>query len=227
MNQACPIPVQWDGRFPRPGLSSALRTDLPAPAERGMSLGPPPVFLTGKLFPACYLAMSIAVSAVIAPSCRLRWLLAAFSAALCAAAVAVGLLPARFAFGAAVTCAPLFAALSLGYSCTVLPAAATARRIDISGVGQLRVTVQQDMSENGAAVLLLPGATVWPCCMLLRLRFEDGAVRPLLLLPDSVSAGDYRALAVALRALAGAAAADGAGPARGADSPGGAPSQIL
>lgn len=152
--------------------------------------------------------MSIAVSAVIAPSRRLRWLLAAFSAALCAAAVAVGwLLPGRFAFGAAVACAPLFAALLLGYSCTVLPAAATARRIDISGVGQLRVTVQQDMSENGAAVLLLPGATVWPCCMLLRLRFEDGAVRPLLLLPDSVGPGQYRALAVAVRAVAGGAAA--------------------
>jgi len=41
--------------------------------------------------------------------------------------------------------------------------------------------------------------------MLLRLRFEDGAVRPLLLLPDSVGPGQYRALAVAVRAVAGGA----------------------
>lgn len=161
--------------------------------------------------------MSIAVSAVIVPSRRLRWLLAAFSAALCAAAVAVGwLLPARFAFGAVVASAPLFAALLVGYSCAVLPAAATARRIDISGVGQLRVTVQQDMSGNGAAVLLLPGATVWPCCMLLRLRFDNGPVRPLLLLPDSVGPGQYRALAVAVRALASGAAL-GLAPVAGAE----------
>jgi toxin CptA len=152
--------------------------------------------------------MSIAVSAVVHPSRRLRGLLAAFCAALCAAALAVGLLlPERFAGGAIVALAPLFAALLLGHSCTFLPAAATARRIDISGVGQLRVTVQQDMSGNGAAAELLPGATVWPGCMVLRLRVESGAVRTLLLLPDSVGRGQYRALAVAVRTLASGAAA--------------------
>ena len=152
--------------------------------------------------------MSIAVSAVVHPSRRLRGLLAAFCAALCASALAVGLLlPERFAGGVIVALAPLFAALLLGHSCTFLPAAATVRRIDISGVGQLRVTVQQDMSGNGAAAELLPGATVWPGCMVLRLRVESGAVRTLLLLPDSVGRGQYRALAVAVRALAGGAAA--------------------
>ena len=152
--------------------------------------------------------MSIAVSAVVKPSRRLRWILAAFGAALCAAAVAVGLLlPERFAGGAIVALPPLFAALLLGHSCMFLPAAATVRRIDISGVGQLRVTVQQDMSGTGAAALLLPGATVWPRCMVLRLRLEHGAVRTLVLLPDSVGRGQYRALAVAVRALAGGAAA--------------------
>ena len=157
--------------------------------------------------------MSIAVSAVVHPSRRLRGLLAAFCAALCASALAVGLLlPERFAGGAIVALAPLFAALLLGHSCTFLPAAATVRRIDISGVGQLRVTVQQDMSGNGAAAELLPGATVWPGCMVLRLRVESGAVRTLLLLPDSVGRGQYRALAVAVRALAGGAAGLAPGP---------------
>lgn len=161
--------------------------------------------------------MSIAVSAVIVPSRRLRRLLIAFCIVLCAVAVAVGsLLPARFAFAPLVALAPLFAALALGHACLFWHATATARRIDISGVGQLRVTVQQDMSGAGMPAALLPGATVWPCCMLLRLRLEDGAVLPLVLLPDSVGAGHYRALAVAVRALA-SGAATGLAPASNAE----------
>jgi hypothetical protein len=152
--------------------------------------------------------MSIAVSAVMVPSRRLRRLLAAFCVVLVAAAVAVGwLLPERFAFAQLVAFAPLFAALALGRAGRFLGTASTARRIDISGVGQLRVTVQQDMSGAGMPAALLPGATVWPCCMLLRMRLDDGAVLPLVLLPDSVGAGQYRALAVAVRALASGAAA--------------------
>lgn len=164
--------------------------------------------------------MSLAVSAVIAPSRRLRCLLAAFCASLCAAALAVGLLlPERFAFGGAVACAPLLAALSLArrltHSTAILHSIATVRRIDISGVGQIRLTVQQELGEGGpaagipepgSAMTLLPGATVWPCCILLRLRAEDGATWPLVLLPDAVGAGQYRALAVAVRALANGAA---------------------
>ena len=184
--------------------------------------------------------MSLAVSAIIAPSRRLRWLLAGFCASLCAAALAVGLLlPGRFACGGAVACAPLLAALSLlrlffptlpawprrlrgrfgarhpTHSQALLHAIATVRRIDISGVGQLRLTVQQKLGEGeaaaailapGSAMTLLPGATVWPCCILLRLRAEDGATWPLVLLPDAVTPGQYRALAVAVRALASGAA---------------------
>lgn len=184
--------------------------------------------------------MSLAVSAVIAPSRRLRCLLAAFCASLCAAALAVGLLlPERFAFGGAVACAPLLAALSLArlffpslagipgrrcgiggarhltHSTAILHSIATVRRIDISGVGQLRLTVQQELGKGGPATVisapgspmtLLPGATVWSCCILLRLRADDGATWPLVLLPDAVGAGQYRALAVAVRALANGAA---------------------
>jgi len=158
--------------------------------------------------------MSLAVSVIIAPSRRLRCLLAAFCACLCAAALAVGLLlPERFAFGGAVACVPLLATLSLARP--LLHAIATVRRIDISGVGQLSLTVQHELGKGGAAtalaapgppMTLLPGATVWPCCILLRLRAEDGAIKPLVLLPDAVSPGQYRAMAVAVRSLANGAA---------------------
>ena len=172
--------------------------------------------------------MSIAVSAVIVPSRRLRWLLAACSASLFAAAFAVGaLLPARFAWGGAVACFPLFAAFATAWSCLVYPAAATARRIDISGVGQIRLTVQEGMENLATTMTLLPGATVWPGCMLLRLRGETGRVRPLLLLPDSVPRGAYRALAVAVRALAGGGGASAANGAGGTASLGGYPQNIL
>lgn len=208
-------------------------------------LPPPAILPAGRSFPRFILChMSLAVSAVIAPSRRLRCLLAAFCASLCAAALAVGLLlPERFAFGGAVACAPLLAALSLArplfsavagwlrrlwrvdggaagahrptHSSAILHAIATVRRIDISGVGQIRLTVQQELGKRGPAagkpepgspMTLLPGATVWPCCILLRLRAEDGATWPLVLLPDAVGAGQYRALAVAVHALANGAA---------------------
>lgn len=180
--------------------------------------------------------MSLAVSAVIAPSRRLRCLLAAFCASLCTAALAVGLLlPERFAFGAWAGLPPLLAALRVAatllpqresgpantllrritHSQAILPPIATARRIDISGVGQIRLTVQQGigtgsrsaaLARAGMPMTLLPGATVWPCCILLRLCAEDGAAWPLVLLPDTVGAGQYRALAVAVRALSDSAA---------------------
>jgi toxin CptA len=179
--------------------------------------------------------MSFAVSAVIVPSRRLRCLLAAFCASLCAAALAVGLLlPERFVLGGAIAVFPLLAALSLarlllgtfvtprsaaradrsGHRVTnswaILHSITTARQLDISGVGQIRLTVQLDMASIGMPMELVAGATVWPCCMLLRLRAEDGTVRPLVLLPDSLPAGQYRALAVAVRALGGNAGGAGA-----------------
>jgi hypothetical protein len=147
--------------------------------------------------------MPITVSAVVAPSRRLRVLLAAFCASLFAASVAVGLLmPARFLAGAWLPL--LLAGIALAHA--LGSAGAAVRRIDFSGVGTLRLTVQRNVRPPlSARVSLLPGATAWPCCMLLRLRAEDsGEVWRLVLLPDSVGAGAYRALAVALRAEAAA-----------------------
>lgn len=172
--------------------------------------------------------MSIAVSAVIVPSNRLRWLLALACVALCASALAMLFpLPQRFAWRGAAALAPLCAGLALGWSCLVYPAAATARRIDISGVGQIRLTVQQGMESFAMTMTLLPGATAWAACLLLRLRSEHGAVRTLLVLPDSVTPGAYRALSVAVRALAGDSAMQSAPGAQGAAGPGGLPTQIF
>ena len=57
----------------------------------------------------------------------------------------------------------------------------------------------------GSPVTLLPGATVWPCCILLRLRAKDGAIWPVVVLPDAMPPGQYRAVAVAVRRLANGA----------------------
>ena len=172
--------------------------------------------------------MSCALSAIVRPSRRLRCLIAALCAALVAAALAVGVgAPERFACNGLVAAAPLAGALALGWTLIRswrhphAPAAAassqvlllgfgTRRRLDISGLGQLRLTVQQErraVAPAGQAepVTLLPGAIVWPCCMLLRLRAADGNTGALVVLPDSLSPDQYRALAVAVRALANGA----------------------
>jgi hypothetical protein len=158
--------------------------------------------------------MSIAVSAVVRPSRRLRSLVLAYGFANVAAAFAVGLwLPERFVFG------PLSSLGFLAAGMVLLSSAASTtkmRKIDISGVGQVRLTVQQDMAWNdvdnmpladlGVAdepVALLPGSTVWPQLMLLRFGGAGGAVTVVPVLRDSVEPAVFRPLAVALGAIGG------------------------
>lgn len=142
--------------------------------------------------------MSIAVSAVILPSRRVRracWGFAClnFMAGLHLAAGGAG----------AFRHAPLLAAVCLLAAAVLLaPGAAGSdmRRIDISGVGQIRLTVQQDMGlagGDGALVDLLPGSTIWPGMLVLRLGAE-GAAEVLLVLPDSVQGDQFRGVAVAV-----------------------------
>lgn len=115
--------------------------------------------------------MSIAVTVVIAPSRCLRILLAGFGASLLAAACAVGLAtPPGFAAAALVAAALLFAGLGVLHA-ALRPA--MVHRIDISGPGQLRLTVQQGMRQDKLAALparLLPGSTLWPQLLLLCLE---------------------------------------------------------
>ncbi|QOY93064.1 hypothetical protein IM543_15965 [Massilia sp. UMI-21] len=181
--------------------------------------------------------MSIAMTVVIAPSRRLRCLLAGFGASLLAAACAAGL-PAcagvsRYGGFAA---APLVAAALLLAGLCVLHAAlgpAMVHRIDISGVGRLRLTVQQGVRTDACEAFparLLPGSTLWPWLMLLRLETAPGPApdgpcgwfrgcmparrklvcRNVVILPDSVPPAAMRALAVALGGAGGAGGTSGA-----------------
>ncbi|HWJ94135.1 MAG TPA: hypothetical protein VNT33_05380 [Telluria sp.] len=151
--------------------------------------------------------MSVAVSVTVVPSRRLRALLAAFGVANLGAALAAGLLPGRFLL------APATALACLACAAALLRRTAhftKTRRIDISGLGQFRLTVQQGLGTNdtqnapaGQPVTLAAGSTAWPQLLLLLLHHEGGALTVLPVLPDSVTAEGFRALSVAVRAAGG------------------------
>jgi toxin CptA len=147
-------------------------------------------------------SMSIAITAVIGSSRRLRWLLAAQGAACAGAAVALAAGPGRFH-------APWWlAAACAGAACVAWRAAlrrANARQIDISGLGEIRLSVQQSLGAAPppiALMTLLPGSTVWPSLLILLLRGGNGRVTVLTILPDSVTAGNFRKLAVSFTSIA-------------------------
>lgn len=148
--------------------------------------------------------MPIAVSAVIKPSRLLRAALASYAVVNLGAGLAAACAPP-----AAFSCPRTIAACCLLAAAAALQALArgkNTRRIDISGLGELHLTVQLDLrtrTVQRALVRLAPGSTIWPHLLLLRLRGEDGASTVLAILPDSVAAGRFRALAVALRTIAG------------------------
>lgn len=170
--------------------------------------------------------MSIAMTAVIAPSRCLRIVLAGFGASLLAAACAVGFAtPPGFAAAALVAAALLFAGLCILHA-ALRPA--MAHRIDISGPGRIRLTVQQGVRQDHGTALqarLLPGSTLWPRLLLLLLEtgageraggqssgaggaggwrawrwpaFPASGRTGVLVLPDSMPPETFRALVVAL-----------------------------
>jgi toxin CptA len=151
----------------------------------------------------CHLStMSIAVSADILPSRLLRVALAAHAVACIGAAL--GLVWAGGRFHGPVWLAGLcmLAALRLARAAA---GAGTVRRIDISGLGELRLTVKQSMGEAAphALVQLMPGSTVWPVLLLLLLHDPgSGARHVLVILPDSVAHEQFRKIAVAVMAIA-------------------------
>ena len=177
--------------------------------------------------------MSIAVSAIVRPSSGLRRL--------------------RMLFCTCVMASALWCDGGLAAALCVASGAAgwlacygnrSVYRIDISGVGQIRLTLYRKAGRNnavqendqlaglgvgldvglsaddnaddnaGVTVRLLAGSTLWPALLLLRLQAEDGPVVSLLIVSDSVARNDYRALALATRAIAARCEtlrADGAG----------------
>ena len=157
--------------------------------------------------------MSIAVSTVVAASpCLRRLLLAAAGLHLAAAgALAAGLF-GRLAAPVWLAIVCVIAGVAVGHVALRRP---TARGLDVSGLGQLRLTVYPSQADarggmpQALAVRLLPGSTLSAVLMLLRLGTAEGRVCWLAVAPDSLPAGQYRALLVACRCIAGGA--DGAG----------------
>ncbi len=148
--------------------------------------------------------MSIALSAVVRPSRLLRHtlLLLALAHGALALAIGAGMAP-PLAWPGAVAAACLLCAVLATHAAL---RRGTAHQIDVSGLGELRVTVQH---HSGAAVYgpvvmhLLPGSTVWPQLLVLLLRpAPRGRVLALPVLPDSVPPEQFRALAVACRSIA-------------------------
>jgi toxin CptA len=86
--------------------------------------------------------------------------------------------------------------------------------IDISGIGQIRLTQYSEVSvfhENeslaldgasGLVVHLSPDSVLWPHCLLLRLKPEQGSVYSIPVLPDSISGPGFAELSVACRYIA-------------------------
>lgn len=143
--------------------------------------------------------MSIAISATIHPSVALRLA----HGALCLAVLACVAWSGPGVAGA-LLCVAGFAGAVSGWR-LVKPA-----RIDISAVGQIRLTVyhQRDVPHAGIgqAVRLLPDSTLWPGLLVLRLEDDSGRVHRLIVLPDSAAPDVRRRLALAARSIAAAGA---------------------
>lgn len=151
--------------------------------------------------------MSIAVSVVVRASARLRVLLACAGVLHCAVALALvgGVLgPLRHPMLGGALCA----LAGVGAARAALQAIKTLQ-IDISGSGQIRLTVQpimaspQSDAQTGALVRLLPGGVLWPQLMLLRLGDDGAAVAAMAIFPGAVSPEAFRAVSVACRIIGG------------------------
>lgn len=147
--------------------------------------------------------MSIAVSALIAPSRSLRAILALFALACLGAAALIGLvLPERFIGAPFCAVSFLLAGLFFLHGCV---SATKTHRIDVSGTGTVRLTVKQEMEANAVTpesnlVTLLPDTLVWSHLLLLHLKDAQGRATVVPVLRDSLAPLDYRALRVALAA---------------------------
>jgi hypothetical protein len=139
--------------------------------------------------------MSIAVSAIVKPSRLLRASLAACAAMHAGAALALAAGMHGALAGACLLCAVLLLRQALRRP--------KVRRIDISGLGEIRLTVQHESRGVPPPVQLQAASTLWPQLLLLLLRRQQGgALLVLVVLPDSVAPGAFRALALALRYVA-------------------------
>jgi toxin CptA len=137
--------------------------------------------------------MSIAVSVVVRASFGLR---VAHAGLCCCVMASAAVCPG--------VVAPLLCLLAGALAWLCGRPSAIAHQLDISGVGQLRLTVylQDTGMQQGAALHLLGGSTLWPCLLLLRLHDPAGKLLVLAVLPDSVAVMEWRAVALACHAAA-------------------------
>ena len=148
--------------------------------------------------------MSIAVTAVVKPSRLLRAALVLYGAAnLAVAGQLLAAAPGAFRLPWLIAACCLAAAAG---AVAGLVAAGNKRRIDISGVGEMRVTVQQKLALaviDNMPCRLMPGSAVWPGLLMLLMRGDKEKTVIVAVFADSVSAEEFRALAVAMRAIGG------------------------
>jgi len=154
--------------------------------------------------------MSIAVSADIKPSRLLLILMAAVALIVACIGVflaftLVGSLSLIFRIALAVAC--IFVA---GAAFWMVLQNRKSVWLHISGTGQIRLVEHHVVARTkiggqvmrGGLAQLLAGSTVWPNLLLLRLRLDNGQVRTIPILVDSVSQETFRALQVACRWVA-------------------------
>ena len=157
--------------------------------------------------------MTIAVSAVVRPS-RLMMLLVYFIAvaSICTAFI---LLFGNYQFSQGERL-HFFTFVTISAVAAIFKSRLARKtfHIDISGIGQIRLTQYSGMSgffknsdlaldgQNGRLVHLCPDSTLWPQFLLLRLKTEHGAVLSVPVLVDSVSPSGFAALSVACRYIA-------------------------
>lgn len=156
--------------------------------------------------------MSIALSATIRPSRLLAGLHFAMSAALLSTSfwLVRSANPLGFSFSVHHVLAIICAIASFALIVQLLRRR-TALRIDVTGLGQIRLVETLPDAEAGSTpwsdavgevVQLRQGSTLWSSLMVLRLQAESGQLTTLILLPDSLSDDAFRALSVACRWIA-------------------------
>jgi hypothetical protein len=158
------------------------------------------------------LLMSIALSATIRPSLLLAIIQLAMSAVLLSTSwwLLQSVDPLGFPFSLHHVLAVICAIAS--FALIVQPLRRrTALRIDVTGLGQIRLGETLPNAEAGSTprsdalgevVQLRQGSTLWPSLMVLRLQAVSGRLTTLILLPDSLSDDAFRALSVACRWIA-------------------------
>ena len=157
--------------------------------------------------------MTIAVSAVVRPS-RLVMLLMYFiaGASICSAFI---FLFGNYQFGHGERL-HIFIFVTISAVAAIFKSRLVRKtfHIDISGIGQIRLTQYSGVSgffrnsdlaldgPTGRLVHLCPDSTLWPQFLLLRLKTDNEVVLSVPVLVDSISASGFAALSVTCRYIA-------------------------